>query len=234
MLPSLIAGAYWPSVKRIPAIGPASIASCRAWPWPRSLHPRWLPDIRPLACTESVPAALLILSSVIQFRQSFLPIPLTLGTFIMPFHNHHQSGDLDHVLTGWSDSDPWTVRMLCQHAGRRQDRQRQIERGGGLPARGPWSAPTAPAALAAHPSPRTAAYVQRGCSARSGRSRTVHFRAGRRCRFNFLDYEREHGADVRDLTQACMMFKETLSRTEGGGGGGEAATTPPTSPGRSA
>ncbi len=28
------------------------------------------------------------------------------------------------------------------------------------------------------------------------------------------------GADARDLTQACMTFKETLSRTEGGGGGG--------------
>ena len=39
-------------------------------------------------------------------------------------------------------------------------------------------------------------------------------------RFNVLDYERTRGADIRDLTQACMTFKETLTRTEGGGGGG--------------
>jgi hypothetical protein len=39
-------------------------------------------------------------------------------------------------------------------------------------------------------------------------------------RFNVLDHERAKGADTRDLTQACMTFKETLSRTQAGGGGG--------------
>src|SRR5262249_12326837 len=43
---------------------------------------------------------------------------------------------------------------------------------------------------------------------------------GGECRFNVLDYERRHGASTADLTQACMTFKETLTRTQGGGGGG--------------
>ena len=138
----------------------------------------------------------------------------------MGFFTRRPSGDLDHPLDRWSPSDPWTVRHACantlivgktgsgkstgagDHCLRAVVRHRNS--GGAI--------------FAAKPEDK--AYVMRVFR----EERTLHdlylLEPGGLARFNVLDYERSRGADVRDLTQACMTFKETLTRTEQGGGGG--------------
>ena len=83
---------------------------------------------------------------------------------------------------------------------------------------GPWCDTPIPAGRSSPPSPRTSVR-QRVFREERTLDDLYILEPGGDARFNVLDYERAHGADVPDLTQACMTFKETLTRTEGGGGG---------------
>jgi hypothetical protein len=139
----------------------------------------------------------------------------------MPLYDRRPGDDLDHVLTSWSDSDPWTVRDACantlivgktgsgkssgagDHCLRAVVRHRNT---GGV-------------IFAAKPQDK--AYVQRVF--REERTLADLYVFGPKdgdARFHVLEYEREQGADVPDLTQAVMTFQETLNRAQGGGGGG--------------
>jgi hypothetical protein len=136
------------------------------------------------------------------------------------FRRSRRHGDLDHVLLHWSPRDPFTVRQACQNvaifgktgSGKSSGSGDYILRSlvryrnsGGL-------------ILASKPEDRN--YVMRVFREERTLNDLYILETGGQCRFNMLDYERAKGADTRDLTQACMTFKETLGRTEGGGGGG--------------
>lgn len=130
------------------------------------------------------------------------------------------SGDLDHVLASWSPSDPWTVRHACANtlivgktgsgksSGAGDHLLRAVVRhrnsGGAI--------------FAAKPEDK--AYVQRVFREERTLDDLFILEPGGDARFNVLDYERQRGADVPDLTQAVMTFQETLTRTQQGGGGG--------------
>jgi type IV secretory pathway TraG/TraD family ATPase VirD4 len=134
----------------------------------------------------------------------------------MSFFDRRPSGDLDHMLASWSDSDPWTVRDACANtlivgktgSGAGDHCLRAVVRypnSGGV-------------IFAAKPEDK--AYVQRVMREERTLADLYVFEPGGDARFNVLDYERERGADVADLTQAVMTFQETLNRTQGEGGGG--------------
>jgi hypothetical protein len=128
---------------------------------------------------------------------------------------------LDDVLMKWSRLDPWTVRHACQNtlifgkagSGKSSGSGDAILRAlvryrnsGGL-------------ILASKPEDK--GYVERVFRQERTLKDLYILEPGGGHRFNVLDHERRKGADARDLTQACMTYKETLGRTEGGGGGGD-------------
>ena len=145
------------------------------------------------------------------------------GPLNMGFFDRRPAGGLDHALAHWSDSDPWTVEtclpntLIVEEAGPGRAPARAT-----IPARRRAPRNSGGAIFAAKPERGQGvrpARLPRGT--RAGPRIFISWsRAATPSSYNVLDYERSRRAACTTLTQACMTFKETLTRTEGGGGGG--------------
>jgi hypothetical protein len=138
----------------------------------------------------------------------------------MDFIPQRAPSSLDQPLAYWSPSDPWTMRDACANTlivGKTGSGK--SSGAGDYCLRAVVRYPNSGGVIFAA-KPEDKAYVQRVFREERTLSDLFILEPEGAARFNVLDYERAKGADVRDLSQACMTFKETLERTEGAGGGG--------------
>ena len=131
--------------------------------------------------------------------------------------------DLEEVLARWSPVDEWTARQALTNT---------LIVGKSGSGKSSGAGDFCLRALVGHANsggvifaakPEDKPYVERVFREERTLKDLYILEPGGQCRFNVLDDGRARGDDTRDLTQALMIFKETLTRTEGGAGGGENA-----------